>query len=325
MAVDVIEAVSPVDALGRPTYVQLTRTGLATLDISDMLLYSLVEFRGMGMAPLHRLTTRGPYQHGTSDRGYRLDPRPVYMVMHVHGESHGHMYEARQALFPYLRPGLDPVGIRFSYTGTDSVLVQRQIDCHMVRGMDGSTADQRAWRQREVIELVANDPTFYDPTPSVRTLSLDGGGTGVTLSDLGAGTVTMKLGDPGGADTPMAGGLGAGSLIVTMPEPAAWDTYPTISCYGPMTGLTITNEATGDVIAITGTIPNGDVWTIDLRFGYKTIRDAAGTNQIGGITSASSLATFRLVPGTNNITVSATGTSSATLVKLTYYRRFLGV
>lgn len=323
MAVEVIETIDTVDAVARDTYVQLVRAGLTTLDISDMVAYSLVEFRGMGLAPLHRLSTRGPYQHGSTDRGYRLDPRQIYLLINTHGLSHGSMYELRQALFPYLRPGLDPVTVRLSYTGTDEVVVQRQIDCHVVRGMDGATADRRAFRQKDVVELVANDPTFYVPSPLVRTVSLDGGGTGFFLNDLSGSH--MALNDLGGAEMVMAGGSGTASLVITLSENNVWDTFPTIEAYGPLTSLTITNTATGDVIAFTSSIPNGAVWTIDLRYGYKTIKDATGTNQISALSTTSSLATFRFVPGGNTITLSATGTSSISLVKFTYYRRYLGV
>lgn len=327
MSVEVIETIEATGAIpDREASIQLVRGGVL-LDISDALTYGIVEYRGFGLAPLHRLSQRGPYQHGATDRGFRLDPRPVYFTINTIGTTHATMHEWRQILMAYLRPGIDPVGIRYNYKDSGGSFLQRQLDCFVVRGMDGATGDRLGFRQRDIVELVANDPTWYAPTALVRQISLDGGGTGVTLSDLGLGGIQMQLTDlgTGGSYTPMAGGSGSGSFTISMNEANVWDTYPTITAVGPLTNLTITNTATGDVIGFTGTIPNGDVWTIDLRYGYKTIKDLAGVSQIGTLTAASALASFRLVPGDNSISFSATSTSSISMVQFSYNRRYIGV
>lgn len=298
--------------ISTPASIQLWRAGLS-VDISDYVTYSVFEFRGFGMSPLHRLTERGPYQHGASDRGYRLDPRPVYIVVNAYGRSFDDMYDVRRNLMWFLKPGLDPVQIRY-LMGTsylDGSPLTRALDCHVVRGMDGASADKLGYRQRDVIELVANDPTWYDPVATVTEVSLYGGGSGIVI--------------PMVFPTTMAGGSGSASFNVSLTEQNAWDSYPTITAKGPLTALKITNTATGDVIEFTGSIGSPNTWTIDLRYGYKTVKDETGANQIGSLTAASSLATFRFVPGDNPILVTATSTGSTSLVQFSFNKRFIGI
>ena len=45
----------------------------------------------LGMPDLHRMEERGPMQHGTTDRGYRLDPRYPTYVFGITGKA-GHNY-----------------------------------------------------------------------------------------------------------------------------------------------------------------------------------------------------------------------------------------
>jgi hypothetical protein len=123
----------------------------------------------------------------------------------------------------------------------------------------------------------------------------------------------------------LSGIVGAQTIAYagTFPE------YPIITVEGPITDPVITNETTGEVLDFTGiTIAAGTVYTIDLRYGYKTVVNQAGTNKIADLTAASDLATWHLeiAPiasgGNNIITASGTATTGDTVITLTYYKRY---
>jgi hypothetical protein len=82
---------------------------------------------------------------------------------------------------------------------------------------------------------------------------------------------------------------------------------------------------------VPGVIPAGRTWTFNLLYGYKTVTDDLGVNQIAAVTAASDLATFAIVPepevldGVNIITVAGTGTTGASATNLFYFNRYVGV
>lgn len=128
--------------------------------------------------------------------------------------------------------------------------------------------------------------------------------------------------------TAVAGGYGASKTITYT---GSFLTYPTITITGPITDPVLTNVSTGEDLDFTGvTIAGGDTYTIDCRFGYKTVKNAAGVNKIADLTAASDLATFHLGAdpevsgGANAFTLTGTGTDANTTVTIAYNERFVG-
>ena len=102
--------------------------------------------------------------------------------------------------------------------------------------------------------------------------------------------------------------------------------FPTISITGPITDAVLTNVTTGEDLDFTGiTIAGGDTRVIDCRYGYKTVKNAAGTNKIADLTAASDLATFHLEPGDNAFTLVGTGTDANTQVTVRFNPRHIGI
>jgi hypothetical protein len=66
-------------------------------------------------------------------------------------------------------------------------------------------------------------------------------------------------------------------------------------------------------------------------YGYKTVTDDLGVNQIAAVTAASDLAIFAIVPapqvldGVNILTTVGTGTSTASATNLFYFNRYVGI
>jgi hypothetical protein len=100
---------------------------------------------------------------------------------------------------------------------------------------------------------------------------------------------------------------------------------------GPLNSLVIQNTSTGDSITLTANIGASTTYIFDLRYGYKTVVDQLGANQLANISATSNLATFNLAPmpqvigGVNTILITATGGTSTSAVTLTYNDRFIGV
>lgn len=89
---------------------------------------------------------------------------------------------------------------------------------------------------------------------------------------------------------------------------------PVITLIGPMTNPALTNLHTGEVLSFTGAIPAGRRWIIDV--GAKTLLDIDGNSMFYRMDVASQF--FSMYRGMNEITLSATGLTSASMVTLEY-------
>lgn len=108
-----------------------------------------------------------------------------------------------------------------------------------------------------------------------------------------------------------------------------WDSYPVIEIVGPITNPIITNTGTGDTLDFTGgTVGSADIWTIDTRYGRKSVLSGT-TSVVQYLSDDSDLAAFRMVPdplvtgGTNTISVSGSATTGSTTISLSYFKRYV--
>ena len=60
--------------------------------------------QGFGMAPMHRITQRGPLQHGDSDIDFRPDPRILQLPLLIEASTLDSGYMAREALTKIFTP-----------------------------------------------------------------------------------------------------------------------------------------------------------------------------------------------------------------------------
>lgn len=255
--------------------------------------------QGFGLTPLHRITTRGPLQHGDSDIDFRLDPRILQIPLVVKNESaaapkYTH-YTIRKALLNIFRPQESAVlRVLISYkSGMVANIDTYNIDVKVLGGMTFDV-DPIDYHVRTVVQLRANDPTWYAPDPFGNALVF-------TYFDINIG----------------------GTQILAVD--GNWPTFPIIRFNGPITNPTITNNATGQSIALTATITAGNWIELDLSYGKKTVYDNLGANRISTVSATSNLATWSIIPGSNTLAVTGTGTSASSDVTLTYYHRYTGI
>jgi hypothetical protein len=265
-----------------------------------------------GMAPSHRITQRGPFQEGDSDIDFRLDPRIISLPIVVPTSSIDEHFTQRNLLLDIFKPGNDTCLLIVTYddTGTETV---RYLDVKILSSLTMDT-DSKDFHIRGVIQLRAEDPTWYDnnfyETP-------------LTFPVLGTPTPYPKP-----YEVPY-GSAGIGGII-TVNNIGTWINYPVLTAFGPLTNLTIT-DGLGHVISFDTTIPAGTYVSINLKYGAKTIIDQDGVNRFAWLDINSDLINWAIYPspyvyaGYNTISVSATGTDSASSVTMNWNPRYIGV
>ena len=262
-----------------------------------------------GMAPSHRITQRGPFQDGDTDVDFRLDPRVLALPFVAPASDADESFAVRNALLQVFKPGNDTWQIIVTF----GVAKNRVIDVKSVGGLTMDT-DAKDFTVRGVIQLRAADPVWSDRYV-----------TAVNLTATVFGTPT-----PYPKPYPVPYGAGSVNNIVTVNYLGSWATYPTIQCTGPATDLTIV-DGLGHLIVFDSIIPVGQTWTIDLAYGAKTVIDQNGVNQFGALNINSDIVNWGIFPdptvldGVNTISVSATDTTTATMVAMYYSSRYIGV
>lgn len=250
--------------------------------------------QGFGLAPLHRITTRGPLQHGDSDIDFRLDPRILQLPLLIKNTSNFPMYQhyvLRRHILNIFRPA--DLGVINVLASDNLQSINRYINVRVLGGMSFDV-DPTDYHLRTVVQLRADDPTWYDS------------------SEVTSHTVTQAM---FGNSYPV---LNTGN----------WLSFPQIQATGPVTNLTITNTTTSQVLNVPGTISAGTSYYFDLRYGYKTIYtgpNQTGTNVISAISATSNLATWAINAGSNTISVTGTGLTAASQVVFTWQNRYTGI
>jgi hypothetical protein len=265
-----------------------------------------------GMAPSHRITQRGPFQEGDSDIDFRLDPRIISLPIVVPTSSIDEHFTQRNLLLDIFKPGNDTARLMVAYDdfGTEAV---RYLDVKILSSLTMDT-DSKDFNIRGVIQLRAEDPTWYDnnfyETP-------------ITSPILGTPTPYPKpYGVPYGS-----AGIGG---IFTVNNIGTWINYPVLTAVGPLTNLTIT-DALNHVISFDTPIPAGTYVSINLKYGAKTVTDQDGVNRFAWLDIDSDLINWAIYPspyvvgGSNTISVSATGTDGASSVTMNWNPRYIGV
>lgn len=281
-------------------------------NLSDNEQYLLLGVDGIAAPPVTRITERGPLQHGESDLGFRLRPRRIVLALMARGGSDADWFARRNALMSIFRSSDNSLQLRIA----NGEMV-RQIDCYLSGIMEMSPEQGISPRWQKVgIELLAPDPTWYDPVGNSITFRLGGGGL-----------LAIPLA------VPMQVGASAIDSAIQVAYSGTWDAYPIITLQGPMTSPIIVNQTTGDKLDFTGTTINaGDSYVVDCRYGYKTVtRTSDGANRVRDLTADSNLATFRIgahpdVPGGyNSIRVQASGLTITSAIYIQYNTRYVGV
>ncbi len=280
----------------------------------DSLPLSVIEYSGLGIAPVDQRTSHGPLQHGETLVAARLKSRIVTLKLKISGSSASDLW-AQRSLYASM---MNQINTTFYLDVTTDDGSTKRLNVAYYQGLELSREARfsRAPVVVEVLQLIANDPIFYDINPIVYNFGISGGGIGTPVpttipSTVGSSTVNS-------------------TQVITYE--GTWEEYPTIRIIGPIEDCVITNTSTNEKLDFTGTsIGNDDWYEIDLRYGFKTVVDSAGNNRIASLTGDSDLATWHLAPhpeaidGNNSIRVQGVSATGDTNVSITYYTRYIGL
>jgi hypothetical protein len=287
--------------------------GATVYSVSDGNPFWALSLTGLGLPPTRLLKERGPQQHGSTVVGFQLDERMLNLALLLKTSSKALAATSRDTLAEILKP-VDNLPCIIRVTRDDGSI--RQIDAYTVGVVDfpNTERERLPGTQLVVAQFEAPDPIPYSPT--LQTITFDTS-TGALF------TIPMHV--PWTTTT--------GQVIDKTSDLAysgKWDVYPTIYATGPAANLVITNETTGDVLDFSGhTINAGVTYTIDLRYGFKTITDNSGVRQNSALTDASDLATWRIVPaptaaaGLNSVHVEVASLANVnTQIRFEFYNRY---
>lgn len=276
----------------------------------------VLQEEGFGTPPIDYVSDRAPFQHGNTVRSFSLGPRPIQLVTMQNFCSRADYWTGRQQFLDAIRPNrvtnFDNPGKLLYYLSGGS---KRQLDVLLDSGPGFAPAQDgwRAWSFTEVVRFTAHDPAWYDPTMNTVVFN-----SGDTSSDQLTFPITFPI------EFSTFGGS------VSIAYVGTWIEYPTITLTGPIVAPVITNQSTGDSIALDYTIDAGETVTIVLR-GIKSITNNSGDNLLYTLTSDSDLTTFALYPdpqaadGINTISVGGSGTDGNSTVTIQYYTRYFGI
>ncbi len=290
--------------------IQVVRSGTA-YSISDSTVSWIEAIEGLDNAPQHRIRERGPQQHGSTDKGYRLDERMIALALGINGASLSALDTLRQTLQGYFRPGTWATSLKFTLGGG----AIRYIDGYGTTLTGAAFAQGMGFKQSIGVRFECADPTFYDPVEYSWQSAIGTSWAGGLVIPL---TVPVSLALTG--------------YTSTITYAGTWIAYPRMRLYGPIADWKIYNNSTSEKLdGASDTISNGSWYDFDCRYGYKTVTDNGGISQISKLSTDSDMATFHIatdpeVPGgVNSISVYGTGVGAATQLIIYYYVRYIGI
>ncbi len=293
------------------TQLYIVRNGVAK-QIDDAVEWLRGGDDGFGLPDIEPISESGPNQDGSTDKGFRLKPRVINLALKGFPTDRGQAYwDFRQDWLKLFRPTNVPTILRVvSGSMTREILVKTVAGSKLPRKQGQGIVIE------DGVQLLAHDPTWYDPGGVALSLSGGAGGSGMPVPLI----------------VPMTVGSSGVNVTVAHPNTGTWRAYPLIRITGPITNPILTNTTTGKKLSLQGyTITAGSWIEIDTRYEAKTVVDQAGANQISKLTTDSDLASWALEAdpeapdGLNNLTWTGTSATAATKLDLTYFRRFIGI
>ena len=218
----------------------------------------LMSESGWGFPEIKYITQQGPFQHGQTYLGYRLQPRMIQIQHRVNGCSRDNYWLHRRELINMLRPNRQALGefepgkiVRTYADGS-----QRAIDVFVDKGPifgERSLDQWDEWSFNQLIRFVAPDPTFYDPVQKSATaayttadhLVFHNSVTGASATDLVFFDTVSSASQRG-----LVFQAGMIETTINCTNAGDWIVFPAITITGPMNGAYIYNRGTGEVLRV---------------------------------------------------------------------------
>lgn len=294
-----------------------------TITLHDPPERTVLSYEGDGLPNPDYDTTRGPFQHGYNVLGMRYSERVIDLVIRWNACSRDSYWDMRHDLINYLRPNRTDVnnpepGVLRRILSNGEIF---DLDCFLTRGPKWEfPRNWDHWSIQEALRFTAYNPILYNPTlnvESVQDFSPDIEPDIVFpfefafIFDEATPTITQAI---------------------TITYNGSWEAFPTIIIEGPWDNLLIQHQTTQDKIELSDyNSPAGEITTIDLTYGRKTILTNSGESLLGYVTNDSDLANFSIQPdptvedGINIFDVTVQSGDANTLVQMQYLDQYIGI
>lgn len=255
--------------------------------------------RGVGMGPVELETVPLPDRDGSVPISLRLGENEVFVPVVILADHSTDLRERRRALERMLDPKRGIVKILIQQQDTAE---QRHTYGYYVDGMRGAYGRDEAGHDWQKLGLVFRcpDPAWYGTTV-VREFTVD--------------AATKPFLSPTVAFFPVILGASTVAGQVKLNNPGDYEAWPVWTVTGPApSGLTLANTTTGKTFELTAAIAGGATATIDTRRAVQDVFNAGGDLWA----SVTQPVLWPLVPGDNDVSVTVTGATSSTKVRVEY-------
>lgn len=272
-----------------------------TFPIQDNYILSK-NWTGFGETPVKQQMTKAPYQNGETYIDTLFDSRILTVEFLIKGDDRQEVFDRRATVVSQFNPKLG-VGTLIWKDEDDN---EYYIDCIPYTPIFPGGKAQNKWYQVVIVQFLAPNPFWYDPTQIEQIMVGFAGGFSFPFSfPVSFGTVgtEVNVSNSGTVDTPV-----------------------TIYLYGELVNPVITNDTTDEEITIVETIADGDILIINTAFGEKSALLLSGgeyTNAFEYIDPDSVF--WELEPGNNTISYSVSSEGENAQCRIYYYNRFSGV
>ena len=280
----------------------------------------IISESGWGTPPINYVTQRGPFQHGVTVKDFFLQPRVIQLLIRQGFCDREELWAGRAGLLDEIRPNRQAIS-----TATVPGELRRSFSDGRVRSLEVFIAEGprfepqqvNIWDEfafQEVLRFIAHNPIVFDPRRNDVNFIVD-------LDSQLVFPITF----------PIQFGSGEVDDILNINYVGTWESLPIIVITGPIERPRINNVTTGEKLQFSIDISPGQIVTIDLSYGSKTVIDDTGANLIGGLTADSDLATFHIAPtpeaplGVNTMRLRGQHATRATDVEIRYFDRFFGI
>lgn len=251
--------------------------------------------------PLTIVSHDVPLMPGVVEQWIQIAANDIRFPLNVFGPDQASIDAARRTLSEAMRPTRG-VGT-LQHVANDGTV--RQLFCRETSRFRDVTLRSVGRLQFGLI-FSAADPFWYDANWTTQVFTPSGQ---VNFFEVPFFPIHLSV-----------GGL---STQFTIGNTGQAETWPIWTITGPATNISLSNNTTGETLVLTTTLLAGQILTIDTRPGVIQVIREDGSNQWATVQDTSQI--WSLAVGGNTISISMSGTTSASQVQLQYKQRYEGV
>lgn len=262
--------------------------------------YLLLDFDGFEQGDIDIQSSKAPYQDGGTYIDNLFPEKIITLEIALFGDNQQEVFDRRITVGQRFNSRLGPGTLKFEQVAGPTYhidVITKSIKFGSIKSKYHNVA---------IIELIAHNPFWYDPTQVEH----------------------IMIGFSGGFSFPfiLPFSLGAVGSQIEVDNVGDIETAVMIYFYGEVVNPTIQNLTTDEEIAIIKTINDGDILIINTGFGEKSVLILSGGEYTNAFEYVDPDSVFwQLDPGTNFLKYTAASEGANAQCRVYYYHRFSGV